>query len=182
MNSTITTVVKRTPIMGREKECLEWLKYVGNQAHNFKGHLGFEIFQNTSSSNLEYILQFKFDTQNNLSIWENSVEKSQALDKGKNLFEQNSLSKQVLTGIEYLFETEKGSQNPPRYKMVLVTIVVIFILSNILSPVVGLLLPNFSSQIKSLVGITLSVLLMTYLIMPNLIRVLHRWLYHSQSK
>jgi uncharacterized protein len=68
---------------------------------------------------------------------------------------------------------------PPRYKMAIVTIPVISILLLTLVPQIHTLTEMLSIpfQIRLVIGIAITVLLMTYFIMPLLTKLLRPWLF-----
>ncbi|MDW3626168.1 MAG: hypothetical protein QOK72_05950, partial [Nitrososphaeraceae archaeon] len=69
---------------------------------------------------------------------------------------------------------------PPRYKMVIITIPVISILLTTLVPQIYTLtemLLSIPFHLRLFIGITITVLLMTYLIMPLLTKLLRPWLF-----
>jgi hypothetical protein len=90
-------------------------------------------------------------------------------------FVETIKQKTQLTGLQFMFPTAKP---PKRWKMVLVTVSIIFILLNSLVP----LLQQFFSLwqlpvlLKSLLGVAVMVSLMTFLILPFLSKILGRWL------
>jgi antibiotic biosynthesis monooxygenase (ABM) superfamily enzyme len=65
---------------------------------------------------------------------------------------------------------------PPRYKMAIVMTGVIFVLLNILVPVIRQLTTGLPNLLSTLVGVVIIVLLMTYVIMPLLTKLLRPWL------
>ena len=95
---------------------------------------------------------------------------------------------QNLTGLEFWFTPYLKEfsyliplKPPPRYKMVLVTIPIISILVLTMVPQIHvltemLLIPY---AIRLVIAITITVLLMTYVIMPLLIKLLRSWLFKS---
>jgi antibiotic biosynthesis monooxygenase (ABM) superfamily enzyme len=72
---------------------------------------------------------------------------------------------------------------PPRYKMVIVTIPVISILISTLIPQIHILTGMLSipPQIRLVIAITISVLLMTYVIMPLITKLLKPWLFKKSA-
>ena len=122
------------------------------------------------------------------------------LKNGKNLpFEKSGYKKsndlaepdfevQKLTGLEFWFTPYLKESSyliplkpPPRYKMVLVTIPIISFMLLTLVPQTHvftemLLIPY---AIRLVIAITITVLLMTYVIMPLITRLLKSWLFKS---
>jgi antibiotic biosynthesis monooxygenase (ABM) superfamily enzyme len=95
---------------------------------------------------------------------------------------------QKLTGLEFWFTPYSTKSSslvplilPPRYKMVIVTIPVISFLLLTLVPqihfVTEMLFIPYS--IRFVIVITITVILMTYLIMPLLTKLLRPWLFNT---
>jgi len=66
---------------------------------------------------------------------------------------------------------------PPRYKMVLVTWLGVFFTISILNRLLVPLLSGLPALLKSLMITGLTVILLTYLIMPRLTQLFRKWLY-----
>jgi antibiotic biosynthesis monooxygenase (ABM) superfamily enzyme len=105
---------------------------------------------------------------------------------------------QKFTGLEFWFTPRsphrakrEGKNNedasvpmnvPPRYKMVIVTVGILFVLLNTLIPQIRQLTETFPLLLSDLLGVAVIVLLMTYLIMPSVTRLLKPWLYKKKFK
>jgi antibiotic biosynthesis monooxygenase (ABM) superfamily enzyme len=66
---------------------------------------------------------------------------------------------------------------PPRYKMALVTWLGVFFTISILNRLLIPLLSGLPALLKSLIITGLTVILLTYLIMPRLTQLFRKWLY-----
>lgn len=163
---------------GRERDFETWVEGVGRAASQFAGHQGLNILRPAGSTSPEYVYIFRFDTYAHLKVWEDSevrrkwVEQLAALTEGK-------ASKQVITGLEYWFTLPNAAITPPppRYKMVIVTVLAIYPLSTVLPPALGPFLSFLPALVRSLIISALLVLLMTYIVMPLLTRLFARWLF-----
>ena len=113
------------------------------------------------------------------------------LQKGRKLVEADP-HVQKLTGLEFWFTPYFNDESlpmiplqpPPRYKMVIVTIPVISILLLTLVPQIHILteLLSIPFPIRLVIAITITVLLMTYVIMPLLTKLLKPWLFKVKLK
>jgi hypothetical protein len=85
----------------------------------------------------------------------------------------------VLTGLETWFTlpTQPGAMPPPRYKMAVVTLLVIYPLSLGASVAMTRWLADLPMLLRSLLGSVVMIALMTYVIMPRATRLFRRWLY-----
>jgi uncharacterized protein len=77
--------------------------------------------------------------------------------------------------------SEIGTKAPPQWKMLIVTVVVIFALSTTLLPWLRERLNPFGwpDLMISLIGVITMVTLMTYLVMPFITNTLSGWLYKN---
>jgi uncharacterized protein len=178
----VTATVTRTARKGKIEEFEEWMQGFIRASLRFEGHLGVNIIRPADKSKPEYVIIVRFNNLENMLKWENSDERNKWLEKGKDLTEgEGKIEK--LTGMEFWFtpypskDTERRiALTPPRYKMAIVTTAVIFILLTTLIPQVHELTEGIPSLLRTLMETTIIVVLMTYVLMPNVTRVLSPWL------
>jgi antibiotic biosynthesis monooxygenase (ABM) superfamily enzyme len=192
----ITVIVTRTAKKGRIKEFEDWMDGIVHESLKFEGHLGVDIIRPIEQSKPEYVITFRFNTLNNLLKWERSQARKNWLEKSKDVVEGED-KVQKLTGLEFWFTprsghwTESEANNnealcqpvnlpPPRYKMAIVTAGIVFVLLNTLIPQIEQLTAPLPLMLSSLLGVTIMVFLMTYLIMPSITRLLKPWLYKKK--
>lgn len=86
---------------------------------------------------------------------------------------------QKMPGLEFWFTLLNSSApaSPPRYKMAIVLTIVIFTLSILISPVLISLLGGLPSLLRQFIIVSIQVMLITYFILPLLMRLLSRWLF-----
>ncbi len=178
----VTFAITRRAKAGKIEEFERWLDGIIHEAMKFKGHMGVNIIRPSNLSNPEYVIILRFDNFENLAKWEKSEIRKKWIEKGKDLIEGRAkMEKQ--TGLEFWFTPSSASastvvqqQQPPRYKMAIVVIGVIFILVSTLLPQVEQATIGLPVLLSTLVGVTIMVLLMTYVIMPSVTRLLRPWL------
>jgi antibiotic biosynthesis monooxygenase (ABM) superfamily enzyme len=172
----VTTVLKIKPKLRFEKECLQLMQEAAVTASSFRGFVSRDIYQSTEGEKT-FTNIFTFNTIENLDIWENSKERKTVSDNLDQVVE-SVLQKKQLTGLEFMFQREIPS--PVKWKMVFITVIIIFILIHSFIPFIEnlLTLANISSPIKSLIGVATMVSLMTYLIIPIITKVLSRWIFN----
>ena len=191
----ITVIVTRTAKKGRIKEFEDWMDGIVHESLKFDGHLGVDVIRPAEQSKPEYVIIFRFNTLNNLLKWEKSQARKEWLEKSKDVVEGED-KVQKLTGLEFWFtprsihRTESEANNneasgqpvnvPPRYKMAIVTAGIVFVLLNTLIPQIEELTAPLPLLLSSLLGVIIMVFLMTYLIMPSVIRLLKPWLYKKK--
>ena len=188
----VTVIVKRIAKKDKIKEFEEWLSGVSKEVSRQEGSMGIDIIKPTpnisNKSKPEYVIIFRFNTYENLDKWEKSPIRHEWLQKGRKLAESD-YDVQKRTGLEFWFTpyfNDESSpmiplQPPPRYKMVIVTIPVISILLLTLVPQIHFLTEMLSIPfpIRLVIALTITVLLMTYVIMPLLTKLLKSWLFKT---
>ena len=187
-SNPVTVIVKRIAKKDKIREFEQWLSGISKEVSRQEGSMGIDIIRptNNNKSKLEYVVIFRFNNYDNLTKWEKSPVRNEWLQKGRKLVEADP-DVQKLTGFEFWFTPNFKDESlsmiplnpPPRYKMVIVTIPVISILLLTLVPQIYILteLLSIPFPIRFVIAITITVLLMTYVIMPLLTKVLKSWLF-----
>lgn len=162
-------------------------------AVKFDGFMGVNVIRpGPDSTELQYVIIFRFDSRENLDRWEGSQERKKWLEKSGPVVEGDA-KVEVRTGLEFWFtpsadgirndgsksKHDEEKKEAPRYKMALVVIPVITALLATLAPLVRQATEGLPEALGMLVGVVITVLLMTYVIMPALVRVLSPWLYRK---
>ncbi|WP_048306771.1 hypothetical protein [Halomonas sp. PR-M31] len=172
-NHSVTAVITRCVIPGREQDYRTWVHDVGQVVKQFPGHRG--ITYKIPGEGNECHVIFRFDTVEHLQDWEESEERKHWLGKLEGIVKGESRVDR-LTGIEFLF---RDQLHPKAHKMVFVLTVVVFSLSSVLTPLFSLLnaaLPIVPGWLWALAQVVVQLLLLTYVIMPHITRLLATWL------
>ena len=191
-SNPVTVIVKRIAKNDKIKEFEEWLSGISKEVSRQEGSMGIDIIRPTSNasskSKLEYVIIFRFNNYDSLTKWEKSTIRNEWLQKGRKLVEADP-DVQKLTGLEFwftpYFKDESSSMiplnPPPRYKMVIVTIPVISIMLMTLVPQIHILTEMLliPFPVRLVIALTITVLLMTYVIMPLLTKLLKSWLFKT---
>lgn len=164
----VTVVVTWHIRQGREQEFDTWFRDVSAAALKFPGHLGLNVVHHDARES-EYVIVFRFDTDEHLKAWMNSDVRQEFLKKAEQ-FREKKPSYHVERGLEYWFETD-GAQAPARWKMAIITVLgvwpVSILVSNALAPLIGKLSPISQALVIS-IGI---VCLLTWVVMPLLVKL-----------
>jgi antibiotic biosynthesis monooxygenase (ABM) superfamily enzyme len=184
----VTVIVKRIAKNDKIKEFEEWLSGISKEVSKQEGNMGIDIIRPTDKSKLEYVIIFRFNNYDSLTKWEKSTKRNEWLQKGRKLVEADP-DVQKLTGLEFWFTPYFKDESspmiplnpPPRYKMVIVTIPVISIMLMTLVPQIHILTEMLSVAfpVRLVIALTITVLLMTYVIMPLLTKLLKFWLFKT---
>jgi uncharacterized protein len=174
--SIITRVVKP----GSEKAFEEWLHGISQEAARFPGHRSATIFRPRAGGR-EYTIVLKFDRDENLQGWLRSDRRRDWVERVRAL-EEVPEHRDEVTGFEHWF-TLPGKPEPsppPRHKMALLVALAayptVLALHVILSPIVS----GLPYPLAALIATVCLVLVLTYVVMPNVTRVFHGWLYPKE--
>lgn len=120
---------------------------------------------------------FRFDNYEHLKTWMNSGDRQYWLTQAKSLVESDPHIQQI-SGIEAWFSIPgQALKTPPRYKMALLTWGAVYALINLLNTFITPLLKSFPHGIASLILCGMMVVLLTYVVMPQVTRLFRKWLY-----
>ena len=176
-DTPVTIIVKRRPKLDRTEDFEKVMSGTTKDAMKFKGHLGANIIRPTRAGDY-YRIVFKFDSMKNYLVWEGSEIRQQWMDRhiGLELGEQEV---EILSGLETWFtlEGEEALVPPPKYKMMIIVWMSIFALSLL----IYYCLTPFISKLHYIVQMAITTLtlvsLMTYIVMPLMAKLFHRWLH-----
>jgi hypothetical protein len=146
-------------------------------AMTFKGHLGANIIRPTKAGDY-YRIVFKFDSMRNYLAWESSEIRQQWLERYADVT-VGEQELEILSGLETWFTLPGGEAlvPPPKHKMMVIIWISIFPLSLLLN---YCLMPFLSEQhiiLKLAIMSITMVILMTYVVMPFMAKLFHRWLH-----
>jgi uncharacterized protein len=174
----VTVSVSRKAVAGKEKEYEQWISGITQSAAKFPGHMGTNVLRPSDATKGEYVIIYRFDNYQNACHWEQSEARSEWLDKVKPLVQGEAVRRKV-TGFEFWFDLPSVpvTHAPSRQKMAVVMIIVVYVLVLCLSSLMGPVIGNLPFWQKLLVIIPMQVVLMTYVVMPQVTKILKNWLY-----
>jgi uncharacterized protein len=174
----VTTTVTRRVKPGHEAAYEQFLDGIIAAASRFPGHLGAEVFRPQTAAAGDYRIVYRFDSAAHLHAWLDSPEHAAWLERAEPHV-IGPLRRQVLTGLEAWFTlpTQPSLPPPPRSKMAVLTWVTIFPLITLVVVATAPLLGSLPLVARLAVTTGVTVPLMTWVVMPRVTRLLHRWLY-----
>jgi antibiotic biosynthesis monooxygenase (ABM) superfamily enzyme len=177
----VTTTVTRRVLPGHEGAYEEFLEGIIAAAARFPGHLGVEVYRPGAGGD-EYRTVYRFDTAENLRRWLDSDERAAWLARAEP-HALGPMRTQFLTGLETWFTLpgDLGAPPPPPRKMALLTWITIFPLLTGVVLLLDPLLEGLSLVPRLAITTAVIVPLMTWVVMPRVTRLLHGWLYPSES-
>jgi antibiotic biosynthesis monooxygenase (ABM) superfamily enzyme len=170
-----TMIINRRIKPGREEDYADWVGRVLESMKNFPGYLGVSIVVPEGDPNGRLVLN-RFEDKISMENWKNSPELK------KFLSELDDYAAQTYTeasGLETWFKPPDSRSiiPPPKWKMFLVTSAA----SSLISFVSRLILEPYTRTWPLLVTapfyVVILVFFLTYFAMPNVSRLLRRWLY-----
>ena len=181
MSEPITVIVRRTIRPDATEAFEQWLRGVIEVASGFEGFGGVEVIRPAPGQGQDWVLVFRFDSQEQLDAWNASTERAEWLAKVEPMTVSSSV--QTVTGLEFWFTLpgEAATQPPPRWKMATVTVVGLYPLVLWVAPQLNKLFGFLPAPLTVLATVAVMVGLMTWAVMPTLVRVFRPWLFGSPT-
>ncbi len=172
----VTISIARKVVPGREADYEEWVRGITADALRFPGHLGVNVITPSPPAR-EYVTIFRFDTYEHLAAWKESPVRARWLERLAGIVEGEDEERKG-TGLEFWFSLpELPVAHPSPHKMALVLLVVVYSIVLVLKVLLDPVAHDWPYWARSLLGVFLQVVLMTYLVMPRVTRLLKGWLY-----
>jgi uncharacterized protein len=181
--SGVTIVIKRRVRHSHEKEYKDLISQSYLASIKFAGFLGLDVFNDEKTEHITFI--YRFDTEEHLDQWMESEEAKIYAQKMNKISSDTELEK--LSGLEYWFNytADSMSKPPARIKMVLATIVGVYPLQILVtSPALEYVRstnPSIPHYFISFISTIFSVTALTYVIMPQVTKLLKKWLYPAEK-
>jgi len=176
IDEPVTAVISHLVKPGREIGYEAWFHGIAADAQKFKGHLGVSAIRPQDHNQPEYVVILKFDQYSNLKAWLESDIRKEWISRLQPLIERAE-NVQTLTGLETWFSLPNIKTHPPKYKMALVSWFAVFSVLSLVSPLLSPITSLLPELLGRLIVTGIVVLLLTYTVMPQLTRLLRRWLY-----
>jgi uncharacterized protein len=172
-----TPIITRVVKPGSEKVFEEWLHGISQESARFPGYLSSTIFRPPAGGR-EYTIVLQFDRDENLQSWLRSGQRRAWLDRVGAL-EEVPAQRSEVTGLEHWFTLPDKPEAlpPPKHKMALLIILTVYPTMLAVRALLFPILDRLSYPLAALIVTVCLVLLLTYVLMPSVTRVFHRWLY-----
>ena len=181
MKSNITVVVSHYVKHGKEQKFEQALKQVIHQAKAFKGYEGIQTIKLDNKVESEYILLVRFDAEPNYRTWENSKTRKAWSEELKEYIVKESKVR-YQEGLEFWFSLPQitNSIPPKKWKMAVLTWMVIYPMILGLSTLAGVYLNFVHPFLRMLIVSMILVSLMTYIVMPKITTVFASWIFKKK--
>ena len=178
MQNQFTVVVSHFIKEGKEQAFEEALKLVIQKAMGYEGYEGIQIIRPNAKANNEYILLIRFDSEKNYQTWAESAPRNEWFNELKDyIYKESEIRYEE--GLEFWFSLPEltGTKPPTKWKMAILTWMVIYPSVLLLSTVAGIYLGFLPLAIRMLLVSMTLVSLMTYLIMPKITKAFAFWIF-----
>ncbi len=174
----VTAVITHRVRSGREAGYEEWIKGIAADARQFEGHLGVNILRPQPGATSDYVIVLQFNSCPNLDAWLSSDIRKHWIDRVQPLIQEQE-SVQVLTGLEGWFQlpSQVTPKAPKRYKQAILVWVGVMMVSLFVHPLIAPMMQYLPWLLQVAVSVAITVVLLSYVIMPRLTRWLKGWLF-----
>jgi antibiotic biosynthesis monooxygenase (ABM) superfamily enzyme len=174
---SVTVVVSRRVYPGKEKEYDDWVRRLVAASEESPGSLGVTLLvPEPGKTGLHHVVM-RFADEKSMHIWETSYTR-QKLSHEADAFSRRV--RQEATGLETWFSIPECPEleTPPPWKMAIVTLLGVYILSMGIVLLLQWALPGLNFYVENLLIAVVLVGLLTWAVMPFFSRVVFRkWLY-----
>jgi antibiotic biosynthesis monooxygenase (ABM) superfamily enzyme len=154
----------------------EWIEEAGRAVSAWPGYRGIEVFKPRPPEQQDYVVVFRFASEEQLDAWMDSDERREHLKRLEPLLAEPEHF--VVTGMEGWFALPgPQARPPPRWKMAVVIWSAIFLMVVLIDALFGDVLEEVPSIPRAIMTTAATVSLMTWGIMPAVTRLLRGWLY-----
>ncbi len=176
-DQSITTVVRHFIKADKKQEFENWAKNINAVAQNFRGFLGLQLVPPPVGHH-DYLILFKYSSFHTLESWMKSEERKGEIKKLEAISEKEMVIGEV-TGIDFWFQAPetKTQGAPPKWKMAILTWFVVFPGVVLTSGMFRSLFPNLSPILTTFLVTLFLVPLLTWVLMPNLVKLFRSWLF-----
>jgi len=172
--SGVTVVVRRT-VRPEATEAFEvWLRRIIDVASTFPGHGGGEVIRPPAGRH-DWVVIFRFETVAQLEAWETSDACRTMLAEAEPMTVTSTIER--FSGFDFWFRPPAGAAKPPPWKMALVTLLGLYPQVLWLAPVLQDAMGDLPGPLVTLVSVGAIVVLMTWPVMPLLVRLFAPWLF-----
>ncbi|MEO1053337.1 MAG: antibiotic biosynthesis monooxygenase [Bacteroidota bacterium] len=181
MQNLFTVVVSHFVKPGKEKAFEEALKRVIQKAKDYEGYEGIQTIQLSNKVENEYMLLVRFDTEPHYQTWAASATRRAWVQELKEYITRKS-EVRCQEGLEFWFSLphETAPTPPKKWKMALLTWMVIYPSVLGLSTLVGFYLGSMPLFLRMLLVSIILVSLMTYIIMPKITSLFASWIFKEE--
>lgn len=177
---SITAIFAQQVKPGRESDYEAWIHNITQVASTYSGYMSTNVIRPQGRIRPEYVVIFRFDSYQHLKAWIKSDERQHWIGKTQNLVKSLPQIQQIGGMETWCSIPGQILKTPPRYKTVLLTWPVVYILISLLNRFIRPLIQVFPPWITLFIICGIMVVLSTYIVMPQVTRLFNSWLYDNQ--
>ncbi len=171
----VTVVIRRRIKRGFAKAYEQLEKEISADAAAYPGYLGSTFLRPEGGGDRDFVTIVRFASYKSMMEWEHSTTGSVLINRADAMSEVLATIRRS-SGLSLWFNP-RHSASPQRWKMVLLLTVSIFILAQLLTPLLGPALSFLPQPLAFFISLAIQVALLTYLVLPWLTALLAKWLY-----
>jgi hypothetical protein len=165
---------------GREADFAQWARGISDAAARFPGHLGAGYIRPARADG-EHTIVYRFDTREHFDAWQNSEERRRWVDASRDLVLGERV--QMATGLEHWFADPSCAGEPPKaWKQALLIWLGLYPTVLVVGYTVGVLVARWPLPARSVMTTAISVVLMTWVVMPVVTRAFRRFLHPGEVR
>jgi antibiotic biosynthesis monooxygenase (ABM) superfamily enzyme len=178
-SGSVTEVITRDIVPGREHEFERWAHRLVSATARYGATD--TIITPDAATPARRVFVLHFANEEALGAWEASQERDRLVQEARKF---STPDVQQATGLEtwFVLPGQRAIVPPPRWTMLLVTLIGAYPLVVLLSAFVLPSLEGWPLLVRAAVVPVVLLSLMTYLVMPQLTRLLSGWLYPNQRR
>lgn len=171
----VTVVIRRRIKRGFASAYEQLEKEISADAAAYPGYLGSTFLRPEGGGDRDFVTIVRFASYESMMHWEHSTTGSALINRADAMSELPATIRRS-TGLSLWFNPRHPA-SPQRWKMVLILTVSIFILAQLLTPLLSPALSLLPQPLAFFISLAIQVALLTYFVLPWLTALLAKWLY-----
>lgn len=171
-----TLIVKRLVKRGYEKNYEHILSNLVEKTESMDGYMGINIARPVNKNYPLYVFSAKFDTDENLEKFKNSRIRQETL-RALHDVTQRPITEHTLKGLAWWFAMPAQYTEVSKIKMLIITILGAYPIVLVLNILINSKISIVTLAINTFFIILITIVTMTYITLPILIKIFTKWLY-----
>jgi len=174
-NGSVTVLVNRTVPLAEAEEFLKTVQELLREFDRFTGTAGSLVFRRRCGESVEFSILQRFVSRTAHEEW---LQSPDFIRWRSRVAPQKPTAGHVqrYVGMESFFVSAQAPEAPPRWKMAIILMLVVYPMSLVMSHWLAPILEKMPLLIGSLLTSVFMVLLMTYVLVPPLTKLFEPWL------
>jgi antibiotic biosynthesis monooxygenase (ABM) superfamily enzyme len=171
----VTVVIRRRIKRGFAKAYEQLEKEISADAAAYAGYLGSTFLRPKGGGDRDFVTIVRFESYKSMMQWEHSTTGSALINRADAMSEIPATIRRT-AGLSLWFNPRHPA-SPQRWKMVLLLTVSIFVLAQLITPLLDPALRLLPQPLALFISLAIQVALLTYFVLPWLTALLAKWLY-----